>query len=202
MAGPARVELTRDSQAPPPPGYPREYERHLTLRDGRRVFVRPLVPGDSAAIAAAIRHADPETLYRRFLTERPHLNQAVLTQLTTLDYVHQFALVAADPSTCHGVAVARYTEVEPGVADVAVVVDPAWRRIGLATALIEMLAQAALDRGVHTFTAYHLADNQPVSALYRLGRGGHASVREGIAEYTVDLDPERLMAIRAANNGS
>ena len=201
MVAPTPVELTAENKVPAPPGYPREYERHLTLGDGRRVFVRPVVPGDSAAIAAAIRHADPETLYRRFLTERPHITQAVLTRMTTLDYVHQFALVAADPDTCHGVAVARYTEVEPGVADVAVVVDPAWRRIGLATALVELLAQAALDRGVHTFTAYHLADNQPVSALCRLGRGGHARVRDGIAEDTVELDPQRLAAIRAAGNG-
>jgi GNAT superfamily N-acetyltransferase len=171
-----------------PPGYPREYETDLVLRDGRRVFVRPILPGDSAAIARAIRYADPETLYRRFLAERPHITPALLDRLTIVDYVHRLALVAADPLTSTGVAVARYSEVEPGVAEVAVVVDPGWRRLGLATALIGMLGRAGLRCGVRTFTAYHLAENRAVSALCHLVPGGHSRVSDGVCEYRVDLD--------------
>lgn len=171
------------------------------LRDGRRVYVRPIVPSDAQALATAIREADPETLYHRFFTARPHITPAILARLTTLDYLHRFALIAADPSTGRGVAVARYSEVEAGSADVAIVVDPAWRRVGLATALIEILARAALDRGVHTFTADYLAENEPVSALCHLTGGGHAHVHEGIAEYAVDLDREQVNAALRALSG-
>ena len=206
MVGVPPVEPPADSDTrphpyDPPPGYPREYERDLVLRDGRHVSIRPIVPSDSSAIEMAIRHADPETLYHRFLTERPHLTPTLLARLTTLDYIHRFALVAVDPRTGHGLAVARYSEVEPGVADVAVVVDPAWRRVGLATALIETLGRAAVDRGVRTFTAYHLAENRPVSALCHLVPGGHARVHDGIVEYSVNLDPAQLNAARTAEQG-
>jgi RimJ/RimL family protein N-acetyltransferase len=65
-----------------------------------------------------------------------------------------------------GIAVARYEAIgEPGVAEIAVVVDPAWRRAGLATALVRMLAEAAVAHGFTRFTATYLADNVPVEEL-------------------------------------
>jgi hypothetical protein len=48
-----------------PPGYPLAYERELLLGDGRRAAIRPIVPSDAPALAAAIRSADAETSRRR-----------------------------------------------------------------------------------------------------------------------------------------
>jgi GNAT superfamily N-acetyltransferase len=53
----------------------------------------------------------------------------------------------------------------PGTAEFAVVVAPAWRRAGLATALILLLSKAAAERGMHTITACYLAENRPIAAL-------------------------------------
>lgn len=44
---------------------------------------------------------------RRFLGGPPHVTPALLTHLTTVDYVRRFALVAADAATGRGIAVAR-----------------------------------------------------------------------------------------------
>lgn len=178
-----------------PPGYPREYERRLRLRDGRVVAIRPVVPQDAPELAEAILTADPDTLRRRFLGGAPHVTPALVARLTTLDYVRRFALAAGDERTGQGVAIARFEAMEGGVAEVAIVVDPAWRRVGLATALIELLAQAALDRGIHQFTATYLAENRPVSALLALTRGaGRQLIRQGIAEGAVTLDREQVEA--------
>ncbi|HEU4422647.1 MAG TPA: GNAT family N-acetyltransferase [Pilimelia sp.] len=187
--------MSLEPRHPPsvPPGYPREHERELRLYDGRRVFIRPIVPGDAPQLAAAIQAADPETLRRRFLGGSPHLTPALLIHLTTVDYVHRFALAAADEITGRGVAIARYESLGDGVAEIAVVVDPAWRRVGLATALIEMLAAAALDRGIHTFSATYLAENRPVAALLA-HVGGRQLIRQGIAEAAIALDRERVTA--------
>ena len=58
----------------------------------------------------------------------------------------------------------------------------------LATALIHLLAEAALARGVSTFTASFLADNQPVAALLAdAGAGGAGSITDGIAQLQVAL---------------
>lgn len=175
-----------------PPDYPRGFERRLRLHDGREVFVRPIVPDDAAPLGEALRDADPETLRSRFLGGAPHVTPALLERLTTLDYVRRFALVAGDGRSGRGVGIARFEAVDAGTAEVAVAVDPAWRRVGLATALVELLAEAAADRGINEFTASFLAENRPVVKLVRLaGPAGRQVIREGIAEVAVRLDRER-----------
>jgi GNAT superfamily N-acetyltransferase len=178
-----------------PRGYPAEYERDVRLPDGRTVFVRPIIPADRGPLAYAIRTADPDTVHRRFLGSPPRVTPQLLTYLCTVDYRHRFALVAIDPATGAGIAVARYETTTDGIAEVAVAVTPSWRRAGLATVLVEVLAEAALDRGIRSFSAYYLADNRPVTALLDLvGSRHHASVREGFVEAAVALDRASVTA--------
>ncbi len=170
----------------PPAGYPAGFERDVRLHDGRTVLVRPIVPADAPALAEAIRTADPETLRRRFLSGPPHLTPALLARLSTVDYQRRFAVVAIDPDTGRGVGIGRYETVSDGVAEVAVAVDPQWRRVGLATALVATLAEAAVARGIHAFSAWYLAENRPVAALLGAA-GGRQLIRDGIAECAVAL---------------
>jgi GNAT superfamily N-acetyltransferase len=160
----------------------------VTLRDGRVVDVRPLVPDDAAELGEAIRTADADTLHRRFLGGPPPVTPALLSYLTVLDYRARFALVARDPATGRGVAIARYDHLGGGVAEVAVVVDRHWRRVGLATALVHLLGEAALERGISAFTAYSLADNRPVAALVA-DAGGASFVADGVSESEVEFGP-------------
>ncbi len=174
-------------QTDPPPGYPSGYEHELALADGRRVLIRPIVPGDAQQLAEAIRTADPDTLRRRFLGGPPRLTLELLQHVTVVDYVHRFALVAIDPVTGHGVAIAQYEPAGPGIAEVAIAVTPAWRRDGLATVLILLLAKAAAERGIHTFTGSYLAENRPIGALLQgVGLGSHV-IEHGIAEFSLPL---------------
>jgi hypothetical protein len=103
-----------------PPGYPPEYERDVRLSDGRTVLVRPIIPADRGPLAYAIRTADPDTVHRRFLGSPPRITPQLLTYLCTVDYRHRFALVAIDPATGAGIAVARYETTADGIAEVAV----------------------------------------------------------------------------------
>ena len=172
-----------------PPGYPAGYQRHVKLQDGRQVFIRPILPSDAPELARAIKTADADTLRRRFLGGPPPVTPALLAHLTQVDYQRRFALVAIDPATERGVAIARYEPAGDGTAEVALVVSPAWRHAGLATTLISLLAQAALERGVVTFTASYLAGNRPVAAL-----AGHADglrkkvIEQGVAEFSIALE--------------
>jgi RimJ/RimL family protein N-acetyltransferase len=171
-----------------PPGYPEDYRRQVRLRDGRQVLIRPILPGDAPELARAITTADADTLRFRFLGGPPPVTSALLAHLTQIDYRRRFALVAIDPATGHGVAIARYEPAGPGTAEVAVAVTPAWRRAGLATELIALLAQAALERGIVTFTASYYAGNRPVAALVEDAGGlGRKVIKQGIAEFTVAL---------------
>ena len=175
-----------------PPGYPQECEQEVTLRDGRRVLIRPILPSDAPELAEAIKAADPDTLRRRFLGGPPQVTPALLAHLTVVDYMQRFALVAIDPVTGRGMAVARYESLGEGVADIAVAVQPGWRRVGLATVLIQCLAKAAAERGIHSFSASYLAGNRPVAALVEDAGGlGRQVIERGIAEVSFALAPQR-----------
>jgi len=174
-----------------PPGYPPEYVRLVTLRGGRSVLIRPIQPGDAPALAEAIESADADTIGRRFLGGRPQVTPGLLDYLTTVDYTSRFVLVAVEPASQRGVAIARYEPAgQDGTAEVAIAVTPGWRDAGLATELLRMLARAATERGIHTFTGTYLAGNRPVTALINEADGPASQVTSrGIAEFSVPLAP-------------
>jgi GNAT superfamily N-acetyltransferase len=193
-----RVTMRPPDRGTLPAGYPVTFERQVRLRDGRSVLVRPILPSDAAALGAAIRDSDPDTLRRRFLGTPPRFTPALLSRLTTVDYVRRFALVAFDPATEQGVAVARYeplpdaTAATAATAEIAVAVVPGWRRGGLATALVVLLAEAAIDRGVRFFGASYLAGNRPIEAMLAHTRtGARHLLAQGVAELAITLDNER-----------
>lgn len=154
-----------------PPGYPAELETWVQLRDGRSVFIRPVVSDDSAALERALAKADMETVYQRFFRAPVRLDAATLDRLTRLDYQSRLA-VAAFADDGSGVGIARYEAVEEGVAEVAVVVDREWRHAGLGYRLLEVLEDAARHRGIRRLTALYLPDNQAIASL--LARRGFA----------------------------
>jgi GNAT superfamily N-acetyltransferase len=177
-----------------PDGYPREYELRIRLDDGRRVRIRPILPSDDAELAAAIHTADPATLRARFLGGPPAVTTQLLDSLTRLDYTDRFALVARAAN--RGIAIARYIALpadEEGrvAAEVAVVVDPAWRKVGLATALVRLLAQRAHECGIGSFRALFFSENRPV---VELAHDVHARVfvAGSASELEIDLDQQDL----------
>ncbi|HEX5298857.1 MAG TPA: GNAT family N-acetyltransferase [Streptosporangiaceae bacterium] len=174
-----------------PPGYPLEYRRAVTLQDGRRILIRPILPGDAPALAEAIQSADDETIRRRYLGGHPQVTPGLLEFLTNVDYTRRLALVAVEPATRRGIAIARYEPAEQdGAADVAIAVTPGWRGAGLATELIRLLARAASERGIHTFTGTYFAENRPVTALIRgVDKPADQAASHGIATFSVTLPP-------------
>jgi GNAT superfamily N-acetyltransferase len=148
-----------------PDGYPEQYELTVLLRDGRDVAVRPVLPSDAPALAAAIAHADPETLRSRFLGGRPPHGRDEIRHLVELDYVDRFALAAFGPDG-EGVAIARYERDGPDIAEIAVAVDRQWRQVGLATRLLQLLAERAEECGIRRFRASFFADNVDVGDMF------------------------------------
>jgi len=186
-----RAERTARQSADLPPGYPPEYRRLITLRDGRSVLIRPVLPSDAPALAESIASADADTIRRRFLGGRLQVTPELLEFLTTVDYTSRFALVAVEPASQRGVAIARYEPAgQDGAADVAIAVTPGWRGAGLASELLHVLAQAASERGIHTFTGMYLADNSPVEALITAAdEPANRVTSRGITEFSVPLRP-------------
>ncbi len=189
-------------QADPPPGYPWEYQRLVTLDDGRRILIRPILPSDAAGLAEAIKTADADTLRRRFLGGPPPLTPDLLAHLTTVDYIRRFALVAIDPVSERGVAIARYEPADEEAAEVSIAVSPEWRHAGLATVLLMLLAEAAAERGIRTFGGSYLAENRPVAALIQDAGGPDGQlIEQGITEFSVGLGGHLETADRGDQRG-
>ena len=168
-----------------PHGYPFDYERQVALHDGRIVHIRPVVPGDAVLLAREVREADADTLYHRFFNPAVRLDSKRLRYLTELDYEKRFALAAfADGE---GVAIARFEPAAGGVAEVAVVVKPEWRRLGLATEMFALLEEAALERGIVAFEALYLPDNHAIERVLEKRGFGGATVDSGVARVTKKL---------------
>lgn len=148
-----------------PAGYPVAYERDLTLADGRQVHLRPIVPEDIDELRIAVAEADAETIHSRFLGGRPPVTDEEFEHLVRVDYDRRFAVVALSASR-RGVGIARYeATADSNCADVAVAVEPGWRHVGLGTAMLRLLGDAALANGIDHFSVEFLSDNIEVTSI-------------------------------------
>jgi acetyl coenzyme A synthetase (ADP forming)-like protein len=174
-----------------PPGYPPQFEADVVLSDGGTVLIRPIRPDDRAALVRFHQGLSPESVYLRYFSPHPHLSDAELEFLTTLDYRWRMALVAILGDEI--VAVARYEGKEGTTsAEVAFLVDDHHHGRGIGTVLLEWLAAAAREAGVTAFYATTLWENQRMLAVFRetgfqtkstIG-GGEVSVRFPVADST------------------
>ena len=118
------------------------------------IAVRPIEPGDKAALAAAFERLSAESRYRRFLSPHGELSAAELRYLTEVDHHDHEALVALDPATGEGVGVARYVRdrARPESAEIAVAADR-WQGRGVGTLLLHRLVDRAREEGIRRSTA-------------------------------------------------
>jgi GNAT superfamily N-acetyltransferase len=167
-----------------------EPTERLKLRDGRVVEVRPLERCDRRLLAAAIRRLSDQSRYLRFANSRPRMTERELDHLVDVDHRDHEALLAIDPHTARGVAVARYIQVpgEPGVVELAATVADDWQGIGLGSALLAALTRRARDEGHSACRAYVLAINgRAIAMLRRAGFSGRRGLGV-LLEYELALE--------------
>jgi CRP-like cAMP-binding protein len=133
----------------------------VTLRDGAKLHLRPVLPGDNQRTAHGPIEFSSETFYRRFQTTRTP-TAALMAYLFEVDYVDHFVWVLTEGRAIDApiVADARYVRVEsPTVAEIAFIVGDDYQGRGIGSFLMEALAVAARSEGIRRFTARVLADN-------------------------------------------
>ena len=162
---------------------------HIRLRDGLEIHVRPIEPGDAPLLKEAFERLTALTRYKRFLGRLDQLTRVQLRYLTTVDHTDHEALVAVDGESGALVGVARYVRdrSDPDLAEVAVVVTDAWQRRGVASALLERLAERARAAGAERLVARSIAGDHADRAL--AARAGQV-VAAHISEWTFRLPLE------------
>jgi len=147
--------------------------RPLTLGDGRRLLVRPLLPQDGDAEQAFVMRLSAASRYRRFHIGLRALPAATLAQMTQIDHLSHVALVAQPESEDDEppiVADARCVRAGDHSAEFAIAVADDWQRQGLGRRMLQLLACHAARQGIVQLTGDVLADNAPmVSMLLSMG---------------------------------
>ncbi|MCC7364739.1 MAG: GNAT family N-acetyltransferase [Dehalococcoidia bacterium] len=139
----------------------------LQLRDGRRVWFRPILPGDAAPLRRFHRRLSAETQRLRFFTPLRELSKPMADRFTTVDFEDRVAVVVVYPGEDELRGVARYEVIRPGEAEVAFVLEDDLQGHGLGRELLYLLAGYARDQGITKFTANVLPENGAMLSVFR-----------------------------------
>ncbi|GAA3440943.1 bifunctional GNAT family N-acetyltransferase/acetate--CoA ligase family protein [Planomonospora venezuelensis] len=168
--------------------YPAHWEADVVLSDGGTAHVRPIRPADADRLRAFYSRLSEESIYFRFFGPRPRLSDREVTWFTTVDYVDRVALIATIGTEM--VAVIRYDRTGPGEAEVAFLVEDAHQGRGVASVLLEHLAETAREHGIARFVADVLPANQKMMAvLKQAGYTAQSRFADGVVRMTLDLTP-------------
>lgn len=156
--------------------YPAEWIQDVSLRDGRSVLVRPVLPGDASMHRAFVRSMSRTTRLHRFHGGVADLSEPLLRYLTEVDYVDHFALLGEVPGASgpRQVAEARWVrrDDEAGSADFAIAIADDYQRSGLGDRLLAILQQSAAARAIRRLHGAVLRNNVRMSAWLE-ARGWH-----------------------------
>jgi GNAT superfamily N-acetyltransferase len=160
--------LVRSVREIPPGGiapYPEADASDATLRDGSPVHLRPIRPDEAQALLTLYDRLSSRSLYFRFFAV-PDKDRSKAEYLAHVDYVDRYALVAEVEGVLSGVARWERDRAEPTRAEVAFTVADDQQGRGLGSLLFRRLATLARSRGVSTFDAEVLPDNEKMLRVF------------------------------------
>ncbi|MEW6475523.1 MAG: GNAT family N-acetyltransferase [Actinomycetota bacterium] len=178
----------------------------VTLKDGRRVLIRPGLSSDRQLLAREFERLSPESRYRRFFAPIKVMSESLLDYLTSMDYVDHFAWAAlsAEPGPhgeLQGLGVSRYVRLsDPEAAEMAVTIIDDWQGKGLGRILLDALVLEALENGITRFEGDVLMENRPMQELLRRTGARFRPEDSGVLRFSIDL-PAREEALRGSPFG-
>ncbi len=144
----------------------------VKLRDGREVTIRAARPDDKERLRAAFRRLSPESVYQRLFAHKRDLSETELKILTEIELDHDADLLATvvEDGEERVIASGTYAAFDaPGGerhAEVAFVVDEAFRGQGLASRLLQELVSLAREHGIVRFEAEVLPWNRAMRQVF------------------------------------
>ena len=185
-AAPTSESAPAQPVTPDEPAYPVHRQADVVLSDGGTVQLRPIRPSDADAIVALHSRFSDRTRYLRYFSPYPRIPARDLKRFTEVDHAGREALVAALGSDL--IAVGRYEQLaQPDTAEVAFVVEDAHQGRGIASVMLEHLAQAAREQGITNFVAEILPQNGAMVRVFTdAGYDVDRSFEDGVVHLTFD----------------
>jgi acetyltransferase len=140
--------------------YPKEWERHLPLKDGRPVFVRPVRPEDEGLFVEFLTHVSDEDLRLRFFAPIREFSHAFLAKLIQIDYARAIAFVALDEDTGEMLGVVRlHADANHDTGEYAILLRSDLKGRGLGWELMQLIIEWAKADGLRVVEGQVLSEN-------------------------------------------
>jgi acetyltransferase len=176
--------------------YPSQWERHLVLRDGWRIFARPVKPDDGPLIRRLLEHVSQEDLRLRFFDSIKQFSHSFLARLTQLDYARAMAFIAFDESNGDGLhevlgVVRLHSDATGERGEYAILLRSDLKGHGLGWALMQMIIEYARSEGLKQVYGQILHENTVMLTMCReLGFEVKTDPEDrGIYDVTLTLEP-------------
>jgi GNAT superfamily N-acetyltransferase len=168
------------------------------MRDGSRVTIRLSTADDEPALIGFLAGLCLETRRLRFFTGAVDLREAA--HLSAESEPRRAALLAFDEGgdlVGHALYI-QFGADEPCLAEVALEVADSLHGLGLGTILIERLCEIAEHRGISTFVAEVLPDNDAMLDVFRDGFDAEVHWCDGLERVELPTSAWRLAHERYA----
>jgi len=148
--------------------YPSQWQRHIEVKDGWRVYVRPIRPEDEPLIHQMLKHVTMQDLRLRFFAPMKEFSHEFIARLTQLDYARAMAFVAFDEATNELVGVVRiHSDSIYESGEYAILLRSDLKGRGLGWTLMQMIIEYAKSEGLKAISGDVLAENTVMLAMCR-----------------------------------
>lgn len=154
--------------------YPTQYVWEWKLRDGTPVTIRPIRPEDEPLMVQFHHTLSERSVYLRYfcsLSLSTRVEHERLVRICFGSYDRGFALVAdrknPDTGQHEVLGVGRFSAINRGEAEAAVLVSDQWQGKGLGTELLAGVARVAREEKFQRLCGEILRDNLPTQAIFK-----------------------------------
>ncbi len=147
-----------------------KYKSELTLKNGRVVEFRPLLPSDEFAFRNFFYSLREDTIYYRFFhRKRVFSHEVMQKQWSVVDYRKNMSVIGLIRKRGHKeiIAIGSYAMETEKHAEAAFVVREDFHGMGIASYLLEVLEPIARENGYEGFTATALRENAAMIHVFK-----------------------------------
>jgi acetyltransferase len=148
--------------------YPKNWERHLALPDGTKIFVRPIRPEDEALYPQFLNAVTLDDLRLRFFAPVKEFSHGFIARFTQIDYARAMAFIAIEEASGAMLGVVRiHADSEYRNGEYAILVRSDLKGHGLGWLLMELIIEYARAEGLESIRGQVLQENRTMLQMCR-----------------------------------
>jgi acetyltransferase len=165
-------------------------ERHVTLRDGEKVFIRPLKPDDAKLYPDFLADVTQDDLRLRFFAALREVSHELIDKLIHYDPARAMAFIAIEERNGKMLGVVRLHDQDNGKdAEFAILLRSHLKSHGLGWLMMQHMIANAKDKGLKTVQGQVLAENSTMLTMCaELGFHVADDAERGVKHVTLPLD--------------